>query len=289
MALLRYNAALASAGGMVNQTLYLGNGFLEYVGELFRSRRLVMDLTRREFRGRYLGSAFGLIWAFIHPTAMMLIYWIVFQYGLKAGPVNGVPFVVWLLAGLVPWFYASDCILTGANVILENRFLVKKVVFRVSLLPVVRILSLLPAHLFFLVAIILIDWAYGFTPAVQLVQVVYYLFALCVFNVGLSWLISALVPFLKDLSQVVAVLLQVMFWMMPIVWPETNVKPEVRWLLFINPLYYIVQGYRDSLIAHVWFWQHPVATGYFWGVAAMLFAVGGMVFLRMQAHFADVL
>src|ERR1019366_6888138 len=274
---------------MVNQTLYLSNGFVEYVGELFRSRRLIFDLTRREFRGRYLGSAFGLIWAFIHPATMMFIYWIVFQYGLKAGPVNGVPFVVWLLSGLVPWFYASDCITTGGNVILDNRFLVKKVVFRVSLLPVVRILSLLPAHLFFLGAIILINWAYGYPPTLQTFQVVYYLGALCVLSIGLSWLISALVPFLKDLAQVVTVLLQVLFWIMPIVWPETNVPQKARWILFLNPLYYIIQGYRDSLINHVWLWHHPVVGAYFWAIAATIFAVGRMVFLRMQPHFADVL
>ena len=274
---------------MVNQTLYLSNGFVEYVGELFRSRRLIFDLTRREFRGRYLGSAFGLIWAFIHPATMMFIYWIVFQHGLNAGPVNGVPFVVWLLSGLVPWFYASDCITTGGNVILDNRFLVKKVVFRVSLLPVVRILSLLPAHLFFLGAIILINWAYGYPPTLQTFQVVYYLGALCVLSIGLSWLISALVPFLKDLAQVVTVLLQVLFWIMPIVWPETNVPQKARWILFLNPLYYIIQGYRDSLINHVWLWHHPVVTAYYWTVSAILFAVGRMVFLRMQPHFADVL
>jgi ABC-type polysaccharide/polyol phosphate export permease len=166
---------------------------------------------------------------------------------------------------------------------------VKKVVFRVSLLPVVRILSLLPAHLFFLGAIILINWVYGYPPTWQTLQLIYYLGALCVLSVGLSWLISDLVPFLKDLAQVVTVLLQVLFWIMPIVWPETNVPKNDRWILFLNPLYYIIQGYRDSLINHVWLWQHPLATAYYWSIAAILFAVGGMVFLRMQTHFADVL
>jgi lipopolysaccharide transport system permease protein len=274
---------------MINQAAYLGHGFFEYVGEIFRSRRLIFDLTRREFRSRYLGSAFGLIWAFIHPATMMFIYWVVFQYGLKAGPVNGVPFVVWLLSGLVPWFFANDCIATGGNVIIDNRFLVKKVVFRVSLLPVVRLLSLLPVHLFFLGAIILINWGYGYAPTWQTLQLIYYLAALCVLSIGLSWLISALVPFLKDLAQVVAVLLQVVFWITPIVWPVQNVPENLRWILFLNPIYYIIQGYRDSLIEHVWFWQHPVVACYYWIIAAFFFAVGGMVFLRMRSHFADVL
>src|SRR5882724_7497741 len=112
---------------MVNQAVYLSHGFAEYVGEVVRRRRLILDLTRREFRSRFLGSAFGLLWAFIHPAILMFIYWVVFGFFLGGAPVHGVRFVVWLLSGLVPWFFAADCIATGGNVIIENRFLVKKV------------------------------------------------------------------------------------------------------------------------------------------------------------------
>jgi ABC-type polysaccharide/polyol phosphate export permease len=274
---------------MVNQAVYLSHGFAEYVGEIVRSRRLILDLTKREFRSRFLGSAFGLIWAFIHPAVLMFIYWVVFGFFLNGGPINGVPFVVWLLAGLVPWFFAADCIATGGNVIIENRFLVKKVVFRVSLLPVVRLFSLLPVHLFFLVVITLICWGYGYPPSWYTLQLVYYLFALGALALGMSWLISALVPFLKDLAQVVAVLLQIIFWMTPIVWQVQRIPADYRWILFLNPLYYIIQGYRDSLVEHVWFWEHPMAAAYYWAVTAFFVSVGGLVFLRMQSHFADVL
>ena len=289
-------------GIYVSRATTAGRGAAGFAGELYRSRRLIFDLTRREFRSRYLGTAFGLIWAFVHPSVMTLIYWAVFKYALKGAgniemhtwgtlPPVSAKFVCWLLAGLVPWFIASDVVAVGSSVITDNRFLVKKVVFRVSLLPVVRLLSLLPVHLFFIVVIQLIVWGYGFPPSVYSLQVFYYLGCLMLAGLGWSWFISALTPFLKDLGQVVQVLMQILFWWTPLVWNIGQVAghPRVTRVLMANPLYYIVQGYRESLISHVAFWHHPGIGLYFWGVTIGLLLVGGTVFARLRSHFADVL
>ena len=284
----------------LNAATTLTRGGTDFARALVASRRLILDLTRREFRGRYLGTAFGLVWAFVHPSILTLIYFLVFKFALKsAGPVTGpavvgnpavtAPFVVWLLTGLVPWFIAQDCVAAGSSVVTDNRFLVKKVVFRVSLLPVVRLLSLLPVHLFFIVVIVAIDWGYGFRPSWYTLQVFYYLGGLLLAGLGWSWFISALVPFLKDLGQVVQVLLQVLFWWTPLVWQIETAPAWVKPLLYVNPLYYVVQGYRESLVYRVAFWHHPEIGAYFWAVTIVLLIVGGSVFNRLRAHFADVL
>lgn len=275
---------------MVTEAMQLSRGFLGYLRELVRSRRLILELTKREFRGRYLGSIFGLTWAFIHPGMMMLIYWFVFQVGMGMGPINRVPFVVWLLSGLIPWFFISEAISSGSMAVLDNRFLVKKVVFRLSLLPVVRLLTVVPVHLFFLAVIVLMAWGYGYRPTAYCLQLPYYMGAGLILGMGLSLLTSAMVPFFRDLSQVVAVVLQIVFWTMPIVWPDTRLSARFRWALMLNPLYYIINGYRESLIVeHHWFWrEHAQATIYFWTVTALVLIVGGMVFHRLKPHFADV-
>jgi len=274
---------------LAKQLNYLSRGFLEYTRELLRSRQVIMDLTRREFRSRYLGSAFGLLWAFVHPTVMLLIYSIVFPI-LGAGPVGGLPYIVFLMSGLVPWFLVQDYICAASGVIIDNRFLVKKVVFRISLLPVVRLLSFLPVHLFFVVCVILVCWLKGYPPSWYNLQIIYYLAALLVLAMGWSWLVSALTPFLKDLGQFVQVLNQIFFWLTAIIWPVQKARDaHLLWLLDLNPLVYIVEGYRDAMVQHVWFWQHPLQTVYYWLVATFFFAVGGMVFLRLQPDFADVL
>lgn len=274
---------------MVTQAVNLGKGFLDYAYDAVQSRRLIFELTRREFRGRYLGSAFGLTWAFIHPAVIMMIYWIVFQYGLRVGNVGTIAFLPWLLVGFVPWFYVNDWLALGTTVILENHFLVKKIVFRVSLLPLVRLLSLLPVHLFFIISVLFICWGYGYAPTVYDLQLPYYLAAVMILGIGVSWLTSALSPFLRDTAQVMADIVQVAFWATPIAWPSTSVPQKYQWILWLNPIYYVVRGYRECMLEHQWFWNHPIATTYFWIVTATIFVCGGLVFKRLMPHFADVL
>ena len=272
---------------MVEKALHLVRGFFGYLLELLRSRRLILDLTRREFRGRYLGSMFGLVWAFIHPAIMMLIYWVVFRT-MRAGDIDGTKYVVWLLSGLIPWFFINEAIAGGSMSVLDNRFLVKKVVFRVSLLPVVRLLTVVPVHLFFLGVIILIAWGYGTPPSIYYLQIPYFMAATLIISLGIALLTSALVPFFRDLSQIVMVILQIAFWMLPIVW-QPAIPAKYQWIVMIDPFYYIIRGYRESLIEHTWFWTQIPATLYFWTMATLAVVVGGIVFHRLKPHFADVI
>ena len=137
---------------VVQQVGSFGRQSINYARDIFRSRGLILELARREFKARNLSSGLGLVWSFMHPGIMMLIYWLVFTFALPGvGKIAGAPFLVWILAGMVPWFIAADCIAGGASAVMDNRFLVKKVVFQVSLLPVIRLLSNLPVHLFLLV------------------------------------------------------------------------------------------------------------------------------------------
>ena len=269
---------------------FWAGGFGDFVAEAVRSRRLILELTRREVRGRYLGSAFGLSWALLHPVSLMAIFFLVFKYGLKQGPVNGVPFFVWLMSGLVAWFFVSDCLSTGASVVVENAFLVKKVVFRISLLPVVRLLGLIPFHLFFVLGLTLIFWVgYGVRPGWYLLQLLYYTLAMACLGMGASWLLSSLAPFFKDLLQIIPVALQILFYATPIVWPADHVSPTTAHLLDLNPLYYVVKGYRESLVTRIPFYDHPLTTLYFWAFTLTVMFVGGVVFIRLKPHFADVL
>jgi ABC-type polysaccharide/polyol phosphate export permease len=172
--------------------------------------------------------------------------------------------------------------------VLDNRFLVKKVVFRVSLLPVVRLLTVVPVHLFFLAVIILIAWGYGTTPSMYYLQIPYYMAATLIIALGFALLTSALVPFFRDLSQIIMVILQIAFWLMPIVW-QPGLSPGHQWLVMIDPLYYIIRGYRESLFQHTWFWTDMPATVYFWTVTTLVVVLGGLVFHRLKPHFADVI
>jgi len=177
-----------------------------------------------------LGSYLGILWAFIQPAITVLILWFVFQVGFKSMPVDNVPFVLWLVCGMFPWFFISDSISGATDSIVASSYLVKKVVFRVSLLPVVKIISALLIHVFFVGLLFLMFAAYGHTPTLYNLQVVYYIFAAMCLVLGLSWLTSALVIFLKDIGQLVAMLLQFGFWATPVFW-SVKMIPE-KYMIF---------------------------------------------------------
>lgn len=251
--------------------------------------KILMQLTKNDFQKRYIGSYLGVIWAFIQPTITILIFWFVFQVGFKSPPVNDVPYILWLSTGLVPWFFFSDSINSAAGSVIESSFLVKKVIFRVEMLPLIKIMSALFVHLFFVLIIFVLFSLYGYTFIVYYLQILYYLPAMMFLMIGLSWLTSSLSVFLKDVSHFVNMVLQFGFWLTPIFWNISIIPEEYKSLLIYNPMFYIVEGYRDTFFNYVWFWEKPELTYCFWAISTAIFILGRVVFMKLKPHFADVL
>lgn len=262
---------------------------IRFIQDLIASRNIILELSRNDFKVKYTGSYLGIIWAFVHPIITILVFWFVFQVGFKVGPVEKVPFILWMICGQIPWFFFSEAWNNATNCLYEYSYLVKKVVFRVSILPIVKILSSLYVHLFFICFIFLMFGIYGYSPNIVNIQVLYYLFATIMLVVALSWVTSAVVLFLKDATQIIAIILQFGFWLTPIFWSYKIVPTEYRYLLKLNPMFYIVEGYRDTFINHVWFWKHYNQTMYFWIITIGLFISGALFFRRLRPHFSDVL
>ena len=251
--------------------------------------RLLLKLTKNDFKQRYLGNFLGIFWAFIQPTATIAVFWFVFQVGFKSQPVDNFPFILWLVAGMFPWFYFSEGLAQGTNSVLANSFLVKKIVFRVSLLPIIKLLSALVIHLFFILFMYSMFIYYGYYPNIYWLQVIYYLFAMSVLLLGLSWITSSIVIFFKDMEQLVTIIIQFGFWLTPIFWSMKIVPDKYHSLIELNPIVYIIEGYRNSMIYHKWFWEEPTATIYFWSITMIIFLIGGLTFNKLRPHFADVI
>lgn len=259
--------------------------------ELIQNRHLIFSLAKNDFKTKYAGSYLGIVWAFVQPIVTVLVYWFVFQVGLRSSSVGDTPFVLWMVAGLVPWFFFSDTLNSGTNSLIEYSYLVKKVVFKISILPMVKEISALFVHLFFILFTIILFACYGYFPDLYTLQVLYYTFCIFVLALGICYATSAIVIFFRDLSQIIGIILQVGVWATPIMWniDTIDLPRQLQWIFKINPMYYIVTGYRDSLINKVWFFEHFDMTVYFWMITAALFAVGTVIFKRLKVHFADVL
>lgn len=263
--------------------------FLVFLRELAEKKNIIIELTKRDFTSGYLGSYLGIVWAFILPVAMTLIFWFVFQIGFNAQPVGGYPYILWLVCGMFPWFFFNDCVNNGTSSIVQNAFIVKKVAFSIGILPIVKILSALIIHLFFILLIIAMFLYYGYTLDIHILQVPYYLFASMVLLLGITWLTSSVVIFMKDLRPLITILLQMGFYLTPIFWNLKILPEKYQSIISYNPVFYIVEGYRNSFIHKIWFWEHPGMALYFWSVTGVVFVVGAVVFRQLRPHFADVL
>jgi lipopolysaccharide transport system permease protein len=263
--------------------------FIAFIRELFSRRNVLYELTKRDFKSVYLGSYLGIVWAFLLPLANVFIFWFVFQIGFRSRPVENFPYVLWYISGLIIWNFFSDSVNNGMNSVVQNAFVIKKVSFSIGILPIVKILSAFIIHLFFIGLVIVLLAIYGHNPSIYYLQIIYYLFSTFVFVLGISWITSSVVIFFRDLRQIVSIFMQFGFFLTPIFW-NLKILPE-RYHIFMkfNPVYYIVEGYRDSFITRVWFWEHWGMSLYFWFVTTIVFALGAVVFRRLRPHFADVL
>ena len=195
-----------------------------------------------------------------------------------------------MLCGIIPWFFFSECLGSATTAVLDNAFLLKKMNFSVGMLPIVKILSALVLHFFFILVIVVMFICYSLPLTLHALQIVYYLFATIVLLLGLSWFTSSVVLFFRDMGQLVTMALQFAFWVTPIFWSAKMLPPKYMNLIKLNPAYYLVEGYRESFIYKVWFWEsHYMLTLYYWAVTGFIFVLGAVVFRRLRPHFADVL
>ncbi|HKM05101.1 MAG TPA: ABC transporter permease [Lachnospiraceae bacterium] len=262
--------------------------------ELYQNRRLIWKLSKNDFKTRYAGSYLGMFWAFVQPVVTITLYWMVFEVlipsrGQYAGSGIETPYVLWLTAGLVPWFFFSEAINNGTTALLEYSYLVKKVVFKISILPIIKIVAACFIHIFFVGVMLIIYVCYGNPIDLYLLQIIYYSFSMFIFVLALSYTTCAIVIFFRDLTQIISIFLQVGMWATPILWNIAILPKEFQIFFKLNPIYYVVNGYRSAMFEKGWFWEDFFSTMYFWIVTAVLFGIGALIFKRLKVHFADVL
>jgi teichoic acid transport system permease protein len=261
--------------------------------ELWQSRHLIWKLAKNDFKKRYAGSYLGAFWAMAQPVVTVGMYYVVFDVvmgGSASRTVADVPFVLFLTAGLVPWFFFSEALNSGTNALREYDYLVKKVVFKISILPIIKIIAATFIHVFFVLVLLVVAAVYGYYPTVYTLQLIYYSACLFIFVLALCYTTCAVVVFFKDLSQIISIALQIGMWATPILW-DINTIGSNKWvsILKLNPLVYIVEGYRSAIYEKQWFFEDFFSTMYFWIVTVVLFGIGALIFKRLKVHFADVL
>lgn len=257
--------------------------------DTIKKRKLIIELSMNDFKARYASSFLGMVWAFVQPLTTIMVFWFVFQVGMKNGDVDGKPFIVWYIPAYLLWTFFSEAFSTSINGIREYSYLVKKVNFPVFIIPVVKIVSNLFVHVFFVIVIVFVNFCYGIYPSVYYIQFFYYLFCTIVLLIGLGWLFSGLGTIVPDILNAASVVLQLGFWATPIIWNPSNMSPIMQTIFKINPIYYICQGYRDTFIYQMWFWERGGISIYFWSFTISILVLGIYTFNKLKPRFADVI
>lgn len=256
---------------------------------LWQHRTLVWEFVKRDFQQRYAGSAGGWLWTLIHPIVLMLSWIFVFQICLRTPAPQELTsnYTMYLICGFLPWMLFQETISRSSNILLENQNLLTKTVFPSEILPLAVFLSSLIGHLIALAIalLLLIFWEDKFSIQVYWLPV--YMLATGLLAVGLGWMVSSFQVYLRDTAQAVSVLMTLWFWVTPIFITEQMIPEKLRFLVRLNPLAGIVEGYRQRML--VPYWPQPVEIVLMLLPGMLVFIAGALIFRHLKRGFADVL
>lgn len=257
--------------------------------QLLQHRRTLWLIAVRNVKDRYTGTLGGMVWAILNPLLQLLVFWVVFGIGLRMQTEVGQPFVLVLFCGLIPWMTFNEALNSAASSITGRAYLVKKIAFPLEILPLTHLVAALFAHGVLLAILMVMLAGYRIYPGWGLVLLPYYLIAMCALAAGFSFLLAASAVFYRDVLQGLGVILNIWFWLTPIVWPPTMLSEKYRFLLDFNPFNYVVVGFRNCLLSAPLTIPDVLPTVYFWAVVAVIWILGTGVFMRLKPSFADVL
>lgn len=257
--------------------------------KLYLQQDLIRNLVVRDLKARYIGSFMGFFWSVIHPVVLLVSYSFVFMVIMeqKAPPDSGTShFWLFLFCNILPWLFFQDTLQRSSTVIIDNANLITKTIFPTEILPLTTLLAGLINHLIGLAILAVIFlFFHSFSPYILLVPV--YLILLMLFTLGLSWIVASLNVFVRDISQVLSVILTFWFWFTPIFYTDKRIPEKLLFIVKWNPLAHFVTGYRDCLLRM----KMPDLQTLAWLAAGsvVVFVAGGIFFRHLKREFVDVL
>ena len=265
--------------------------FIGIIKDHIQYRQQIFKLAKADLIKTYRGAALGWAWAIIKPTVTIFVYWFAFQIGLRAGKaVNGFPFFLWLISGVIPWFYMNDMLVQGTESIRKYSYLVTKMKFPIATIPTFVSISKMMVNLVLTVIMILVFVFMGYPPDIYIIQLPIYMLLSFLFFTVFSLLSSLLACMSKDFSNLIKSLVTAVFWLSGIVWNVNSIDiPWLKTLLKINPVTYLVEGYRNCFIHKTWIWESPKTLLCFLAILVVLTILAVLVYKKLRKEIPDVL
>ncbi|MGA2879621.1 MAG: ABC transporter permease [Bryobacteraceae bacterium] len=261
-----------------------------FARNLVHRRTLLLQMVRRDFEQRFIGSTAGWMWGLILPLVQLASWVFVFQVCMHQNVPPGEPtqsYPLFLFCGYLPWLLFQDTVTRSANSMVDNANLITKTVFPAEIVPVSIFLSSLASHLMVVVLVITGRGIITGHFSMWMMMLPIYMLLVGLFAIGVGWIVASLQVYLRDTAQVLAVVMVFWFWVTPIFISEQQIPQRFRFLLHLNPLASVVQAYRDRLLSYRIPSLHELAIITAYAITA--FVAGGLFFRHLKRGFADVL
>lgn len=264
---------------------------IKVIKEHLENLYMIGRLARYETKAQYSTHILGVLWELLNPLFQIATYWFVFGLGLRGGrPVDGqIDYLPWLVAGLALWFFISKSIVQGGNSIYARINLISQMNFPISIIPSFVIVTFLTEHMFMLVIVGFIMVSYDIPFTIHLIQLPYYLFATFCFSYSVALLFSTFSSIARDFQTLLQSAIRMLLYLSPILWSINSMPEYLQPFLKLNPLTYLINGYRDSLFFETWFWEHPQLTIYFWTFTLSIYFIASILHVKFRDSFADYL
>ena len=257
--------------------------WIKIIKEHIEYRQQIFKLSKADIVKTYRCSALGWSWAVIKPTVTIFVYWFAFEIGMKSGKaVNEFPYFLWLITGLIPWFYMGDMIAQGVESIRKYSYLVTKMKFPVSTIPTFFSISKLIINLVLIAIMMVIFMIMGHSPTIYWLQIPFFTF----------WgLFAALLGAIsKDFANLVKSFVTAVLWLSGIFWnPETIGIGWLKNILMFNPVTFLTNGFRNCFINNIWFFEQPKRLLYFVIVTAIMLLLALWAYRKLKKEIPDVL
>ncbi len=263
---------------------------LKILNEQLRSLPLIIRIALYDTKSKYQLHYLGVFWQLLNPLIQIMAYWFVFGVGIKRGaPVDGYPFIIWMLAGIIPWFFIAPTLTEGANSIYKRINLLSKMNFPVSVLPSVTIMSNLLSYFTMIALFILVMVLSGYYPTLHWLQYFYYLFCMIAFMFSISLFNSTISVIIRDYQQLLQSVTRLLFFLTPIFWNMGHLNETLQTILKLNPFYYLIEGFRNTFLNGDWFFNDVKYALYFWIITCIFFILGSMLHMKFRNRFVDFL
>ncbi len=250
----------------------------------------IFCIAKYELLADMRDSKFGLFWNFASPAIQVITYWLVFGIGMQRKGYDGIPYLPWVIVGFAAWWYISPCITSGCSAIFSKKNVITKMKFPISVLPATVCAKEFFNHLCMLAITIVMVILFGYYPSVYWLGLIYYAFCAFMFVEALALVTSVLTMMWRDVKKLVTSLMRMLLYLSPVLWPASfSGFPWMTFIMKLNPVYYVVTGYRDCIFFEKTIFAHPALTIYFWVVIFVLFALGSSLMYHFKRKMVDMI